>query len=64
MNLLVIMIILALIATIASLIVGVWSMGHGGKFDQEHSNQLMRARLIFQGLALLLMVAALFFASR
>jgi Hypoxia induced protein conserved region len=53
-------IILALIATIAALITGVWSMGRGGEFDQKHSNQLMRARVIFQGIALLLMVAALY----
>ena len=61
MNVLTAIIILALIATIAALLTGVWSMGRGGEFDEQHSNQLMRARVIFQGIALLLMLAALYF---
>ncbi|MEN8129794.1 MAG: twin transmembrane helix small protein [Pseudomonadota bacterium] len=64
MDLLMVVIILALVATIASLIMGVWSMGHGGEFDKRHSNQLMRARVGFQGIALVLMLAALFFANQ
>ncbi len=63
MELLTLLIILALIATIASLVTGIWSMGHGGEFDQKHSNQLMRARVGFQGVALVLMLAALYFAT-
>ncbi len=61
MNILQLVIILALIATIGALVTGVWSMGRGGEFDDKHSNQLMRARVIFQGIALILMIAALFF---
>jgi nitrogen fixation-related uncharacterized protein len=64
MNLLVTIIILALIATVVSLIIGIWSMGRGGEFDEKHSNQLMRARVGFQGVALLLMAVALYFASQ
>jgi hypothetical protein len=60
---LVLLIVLALIATIVSLVTGVVSMGRGGEFDQKHSNQLMWSRVGFQGLALILLVAALYFAS-
>ncbi len=63
MDALVLLIILALIATIVSLVTGVVSMGRGGEFDQKHSNQLMWSRVGFQGLALILLVAALYFAT-
>jgi hypothetical protein len=62
MELLTLLIIAALLATIASLVTGIWSMGHGGEFDERHSNQLMRARVGFQGLALVLLLVALYFA--
>jgi hypothetical protein len=63
MELLTLLIIAALLATIASLVMGIWSMGHGGEFDEKHSNQLMRARVGFQGLALVLLLVALYFAN-
>ena len=63
MELLTLLIISALLATIASLVTGIWSMGKGGEFDEKHSNQLMRARVGFQGLALILLLAALYFAN-
>ena len=50
--------VLALVATLVSLGWGVGSMAHGGEYDARHSNQLMWARLGFQGLALVLIVAA------
>lgn len=63
MDALALLIILALIATIVSLVTGVVSMGRGGEFDQKHSNQLMWSRVGFQGIALILLVAALYFAT-
>lgn len=63
MDALKIIIILALLATIVSLFMGVVSMGRGGEFDKQHSNQLMRARVVFQGVALVLMLLALFFVE-
>lgn len=63
MDALALLIILALIATIVSLVTGVISMGRGGEFDQKHSNQLMWSRVGFQGIALVLLVAALYFAT-
>ena len=63
MDVLKIIIILALLATIVSLFMGVVSMGRGGEYDEQHSNQMMRARVVFQGVALLLMLVALYFVE-
>jgi nitrogen fixation-related uncharacterized protein len=63
MELLTLLIIAALLATIASLVMGIWSMGKGGEYDEKHSNQLMRARVGFQGLALVLLLVALYYAN-
>lgn len=59
MSSLTILIVLALAATVVSLLMGVGSMGRGGSYDEKHSGQFMNARVIFQGLALLLMIFAL-----
>lgn len=59
MSTLTILIILALVATIISLVLGISSMGRGGSYDEKHSGQFMSARVIFQGVALILMVIAL-----
>ena len=57
------MIILALLATIAALGVGIVSMMRGGDFDQKHSTQLMYTRVGFQGAALVLLLIALYVAN-
>lgn len=56
MDILTILIILALIATIISLIAGLRSMGKGGEYDKQHADQFMSARIIFQGIALVLLI--------
>lgn len=63
MSILSVLIVLALIATISVLFVGIFSMGHGGEFDQKHSSQLMFARVGTQGITILLLLVALFVAS-
>lgn len=52
------LIMLALLATMVALGSGIWSMAHGGKFDAEHSEHLMYARIGLQGLTLLLLLIA------
>ncbi|NNF95563.1 MAG: twin transmembrane helix small protein [Halobacteria archaeon] len=59
MSMLTIIIILALVATIVSLGWGLGSMAHGGNYDSEHSGQLMSARVVFQALAIVLLLAAI-----
>ena len=46
------------VATLASLMVGVVSMGKAGDFNRKYSNKLMRLRVMFQ----LLTVACLILA--
>ena len=55
-----ILIVWALIATIGSMVMGVGSMVRGGAYDDKHSGQFMNARLIFQAVAALLLIMALF----
>ena len=59
MDLLTVLIVMALIATIVSLGWGIGSMAHGGSFDAKHSAQLMSARVGFQGLAVALLLIVL-----
>lgn len=56
MQILTVLIILALVATIISLIAGLRSMGKGGEYDKEHADKLMSARIIFQSIALVLLI--------
>ena len=63
MSLLTIVIIAALLATIVSLVMGLGAMGKGGKYDEEHSTQLMSARVGLQALTFILLLLAIFLAN-
>lgn len=63
MNLLTLIIIIALVLTIAVLLMGLGSMAQGGEFDERHGTQLMFARVGMQGLTLLLLLVALYLAN-
>ena len=45
---------MAILTTVGVLIVGLFAMARGGKFNSKYSNKLMRARIIFQFLAVVL----------
>ena len=64
MQMLTILIFLALIATIASLAIGINSMKRGGDFDQSHSTRYMGMRVGFQALTLALLMLALYFSGK
>ncbi|MEZ5823476.1 MAG: twin transmembrane helix small protein [Geminicoccaceae bacterium] len=52
---------IAMLATLAVLVIGLFSFFRGGSFNEKYGNVLMRARVGFQFLALavvLLMIAA------
>ena len=56
-----IFIILAIVfalATLVTLLVGVFGLGSGGAFNQRYANKLMRLRVILQGLAIASLVLA------
>jgi hypothetical protein len=63
MNMLTVIILLALVATIVSLVVGVGSMARGGEFDFKHSHQFMFARVGSQAVAFVLLLIALYLAA-
>jgi len=53
--------IIAMVATLAVVIVGVVSMARGGAFNKRNANRLMRLRLILQAAALACFVLAVLF---
>jgi len=57
-------IILGGIATIAVLFLGLFSMARGGEFNRKYGNTLMRFRVAFQAITVLLIIIVLFLASR
>lgn len=61
MDLLTIVIILALLATVLALLLGLMSLGQGGSFDRDFGTRFMWARVGLQGLAVGLLVLALLF---
>jgi len=63
MNILSVLIVLALLMTIAVLGTGIWSMAHGGEFDKKHSEQLMFARVGIQAITILLLFIAFALAN-
>jgi hypothetical protein len=64
MTLLTIVIVIALLATVGTLLWGIVSMAKGGEFDQHHSHQLMFARVGLQGVTLLFLLIALYIAVK
>ncbi len=63
MDILNIAIIGALLMTVGLIGTGIWSMAHGGEFDQKHSTQLMFARVGMQAITLLLLFFAVYLSS-
>jgi hypothetical protein len=58
MDLFVVVIITAMLFTVATMFLGVFSMSVGGSTDETLSTPLMWARVGFQALTLLLLLAA------
>lgn len=63
MDILNVVIVAALLMTVGLIGTGIWSMAHGGEFDQKHSTQLMFARVGMQGITFLLLLLAIFLAN-
>lgn len=51
-------------ATLLVLCVGIYSLAKGGAFAKEHSNKLMRLRVIAQGITIVLMLIFLVLIGR
>jgi len=52
------------IATVGVLFLGLFSMARGGEFNRKYGNTLMRFRVAFQAITVLLIIIVLFLASR
>jgi hypothetical protein len=61
-NILPTLVILSMLTTLSILLFGVITMIRGGEFNRRNGNKLMRARVIMQGVTLVLVV--LMFAAR
>ncbi len=55
-------VVLAMVATVITLGMGVVSMARGGEYDRRHGTQLMGWRVGLQALTLALLAIALIFA--
>ncbi len=51
--------IIAMLLTLASLVLGLFSMVKGGAFNEKYGNKLMRLRVTMQGVALALFALAM-----
>ncbi len=60
MSLLTVTVILALVATIVTLVWGVGSMAMGGSYDRKHSEQLMFTRIGIQTFAFVMLLLAVY----
>jgi len=49
----------AMLAVVASLVLGVFAMAKGGETSKKYSNKMMQARIMLQGIALLLFALAM-----
>jgi hypothetical protein len=59
MNVLTVLLLIAMIATLGVLVVGLAGFFQGGEFNRKYGNKLMRARVAFQALAVLLLLIIL-----
>ena len=58
-----VLIIAALVATVVVLVMGLRSMAHGGKYDEEHAEKFMWERVALQALVIVLLLAAIFLGA-
>lgn len=54
----IILIVISLVALLAVMGLGLFSMLKGGEFNEKYGNKLMQARVLLQGLAIALLALA------
>jgi len=55
---------IACLAVLGVLIVGVGGFARGGAFNRKYANKIMRLRLLLQFIAIVLIVAFVYFSGR
>ena len=59
MSLLTVLLMIAMLATLGVLAVGLAGFFHGGEFNRKYGNQLMQARVALQAVAVVLLLIIL-----
>jgi hypothetical protein len=59
MDFLTVLLLLAMLATVGVLFVGLAAFFHGGEFNRKYSNKLMQARVAFQAIAVVILLILL-----
>ena len=59
-----VLVILALASVAIILLAGLFVMSMGGQIDKKWSNRLMRYRILAQAVAILIVLAVLYFSSQ
>ena len=62
MDILPIIMILFMVGALAIVIIGVVAMAVNGKLNKQHSNKLMRLRILFQAIAVVFFVIIVWFS--
>ena len=62
-GLVVVFLIFAMLATLAALFFGIFTMAKGGNFNLKYGNKIMRARVLLQSAALLIFVLIILFTK-
>ena len=57
-----IVLVLFMVATLAVVVIGVIAMAVNGKLNKNHSNKLMRLRVLFQAIAIFVFVLIVWLA--
>jgi ABC-type dipeptide/oligopeptide/nickel transport system permease subunit len=58
-----ILVYVAIFATVAALVIGIGGFGAGGKFNAKHGNRMMRLRILFQAIAVILILLLVYLNS-
>lgn len=56
------LVVVACLAVVAVLMIGVLGFARGGEFNKKHANKIMRLRLLLQFVAVLLILAFVYFS--
>ncbi len=59
-----VLVVVAVIVVALILVAGVVAMMRGGEFNRKYGNRLMRARLVAQAVAVVLVLVAFFLGAR
>ena len=59
MDFLTVLLLLAMLATVGALVLGIGSFFKGGEFNRKYGNKLMQARVAFQAIAVVILLILL-----